>query len=208
MLKPFNSDPAHSTVAVFWTLLLTTLLSVGNAAEQPGNLNDALRPCGLRMAEQLKVESDFKRSSGGKYYDTIVASNNNFHVEIDLVRPVSRQRALNYAKSQYTVLHSLYDGKRSPYPGEITHSEECPADRKPESRTATILDQKTEVLLANATDRHTFGVWQDDLIKTRGAFCVVFDEQSQSTLEFRIFQPASSFQPQIVIDFLESLTRL
>ncbi len=187
---------------------LMVLLSGAAPAEQPaGELNDALASCRLKMAGPLRLNSDFKRSSAGKDYDTLVASNDTLYVEIDLVRPVSRQRALNYAKSQYTVLQSLYEGKRSPYPGQITQSEECPADRKPESRVVTILGQPTEVLLANATERHTFGVWQDDLIKTKGAFCVVYDERSQATLEFRVFQPIDSFQPQTVIGFLESLTR-
>lgn len=188
--------------------VLTSALAAANAAEPAGGLNDALRPCGLKTAGDFRVESDFKRSSGGTAYDTIVASNDTLRVEIELVRPVSRQRAANYAKSKYTVLKSLYDAQRSPYPGQITNKEECPPERKPVGVTMTILGQPTPVLLANATERHTFGVWQDDLIKTRGAFCVVYDEISRSILEFRVFQSSASFRPETVAGFLESLARL
>jgi hypothetical protein len=177
-------------------------------AETPETLNEALRPLGLQMAGPFKLESHFQRSSGDKVYRTLVVSDGALYVEIELHGPISRQRADNYAKSKYAVLHSLYDAHRSPYPGQITNEEECPPDRKPESRTNMILGRPVEVLVANGTERHTFGVWQDDLIKTRGAFCVVFDEKSRTVLEFKVFQPFPSFQAPAVIGFLESLTRV
>src|SRR5690349_1740702 len=86
---------------------LLFILSARIRAERTGDLNDVLRHCGLKLSAPLWVGSDFKRSSGHKTYDTIIASNTLVYVEIEISRPISHQQSLNYAKSKYTILRSL-----------------------------------------------------------------------------------------------------
>ncbi len=170
-------------------------------------LNDALRSHRLKTSQALRVDRNVIRTSGGTTYQELEASNEGLYVKIEISSPVTHDRAMNYAKAQYAMIADLYGPQPIPYSGQITNQTECPKDRRPERLDVQILGIKTEVLVANGTERHTFGVWEDDLIKTKGAFGVVFDENEKSLLEFKVFQSSAGYRRENATGFFESLSR-
>jgi hypothetical protein len=173
--------------------LLLLLPPRAPAADKPASLNEALRPYHVQFAGvDAPVLENFRRASAETVFDTIIAGGGSLRVEIEVVAPESPELAANYSKSKYEIIKALYGPQYTPYPGEVTNQTECPPDRKPLSRTVSLLGKDTEVLLANATERYTFGVWEDDLIKQRGAFCVLYDDATKTLYQFKVFQPSSA----------------
>ena len=170
-------------------------------------LNAVLREYGVTMGEigAAPIASEFKRKGKTIGFHSLVATGGGFRVEIEITAPLSADLAERYRASKYTMVRSQYGPQRHPYPGVITNISVCPEDKKPLETRVDLLGQDTVVLLANASARFTFGVWEDDLIKHRAAFCVLYAPRTQSLFEVRIFQPHDRFDRDAVLRVLGTI---
>jgi len=176
-------------------------------AALPGTLNAALAAYGLSMgkAGDAPLAGDFRRKGSTIAFHSLLAADNDLRVEIEIMSPLTPDLAKRYLNSKYTIVRSLYGPQPHPYPGVITNITDCPDDKKPVERSVQVLGRPVTVLLANASARYTFGVWEDDLIKHRAAFCVVYVPETKALFEIKIFQPSARFNADTVLRALGNL---
>ncbi len=183
-------------------------LSFG-ASARATTLNEVLRPYQVRCddAEAFSVTRDFKHPAKGKIYHSIAAEDpeRKTRIEIEITRPVSAEYALHYSTQQYAVIQGLYGSRTIPYPGAITVPTGCPENKKPTQTSVEIMGQPVTVLFANASERYAFGVWDDDIIKQKGAFAIFYDAKLQTYYQLIIFQPVAAFNRGKVLALLQSL---
>jgi len=118
------------------------------------------------------------------------------------------KQALNYSDSKYKIIKNLYGPQIIPYTGALTTTTECPDDKKPKETTIEVMGRPTRVLFANATDRYVLGVWEDNLIKTKAAFAMVYDKKNKTIYQIIIFQPYKTFNRDEVLGILKSLKNI
>ncbi len=183
-------------------------LSFGLSA-RAATLNEVLRPYQVRCddAEAFPVTRDFKHPAKGKIYHTIAAEDpeKKIRIEIEITRPVSAEYALHYSTQQYAVIQGLYGSRTIPYPGAITVPTGCPENKKPTRASVEIMGKPVTVLFANASERYAFGVWDDDIIRQKGAFAIFYDAKLQTYYQIIIFQPAAAFDREKVLGLFRSL---
>jgi hypothetical protein len=192
--------------------LASAVLGVSCAsAVRAATLDDVLRPYQIRCdkAEAFSVARNFKHPAQGKMYHTIAAEDpgTKTRIEIEITRPVSAEYALHYSSQQYSVIQGLYGSRTIPYPGAVTVPTGCPENKKPTLTSVEIMGKPVQVLLANASERYVFGVWDDDLIKQKGALAIFYDAKLTTYYQIIIFQPAGAFDREKVFGLLKSLQR-
>ncbi|MCD6221077.1 hypothetical protein J7K25_02830 [bacterium] len=157
---------------------------------------------------KILIIKNYKFPAREKSFHTIIASDKNTRIEIEIIKPMSYVEATEYAESKYKIIKNLYGPQIIPYTGQLTTTTDCPPEKKPEEISIDILGKPTRVLLANATDRYVLGVWDDALIKTKAAFAMVYDEENQTIYQIIIFQPIKIFDQQKVLDILQGIKRI
>ncbi|MDD5254888.1 MAG: hypothetical protein PHR11_02400 [Candidatus Omnitrophica bacterium] len=209
--KMTSGSPAGNTLAYTLISLLVFMPLFGRACAQiPVKLNDALASYGVifDLPEEPNVQQDFTFIAKQKEYRTITAQARNTRVEMEIIKPFTADEAGAYTGSQYAIVKALYSPQIIPYTGEFTVTTDCPPDKKPQESTLEILGKKTAVLVANATERYTFGVWEEDLIKQRGVFYVVYDHRSATIYKITLFRPVEEFNLQEMLNIAASFSRL
>jgi len=201
-----------SRAAVLAPVLALVVVSGGCRPPASGarTLNAALGEYGIDFGAMGKaaVIDEFKRQGKKMAFHTLVATNGRLRAELEITSPLPQPLAKRYGASKYAVFDSLYDPHRHPYPGAITTLIRCPKDKKPEPVQVPALGGNVLVLLADASGRYTFGVWQKGLVKHRGAYCVVYHAGSKSLLEVKLFQPSGQFERDAVLAAIGSLRSL
>jgi len=209
--KAIAGLPAVNTLcSAFVSLLMLVPFSSRADAQSQGQLNEALAPYGVTFSlpEELNVRQNFSFVAKGKEYRTITAQNRNTRIELEIIKRVGADEVGQYTASQYAIIKTLYSPQIIPYTGEFTVTTECPPDKKPQELILEILGKKTAVLVANATERYTFGVWEEDLIKQRGVFYVVYDDRRQTIYKITLFKPVEEFNLQEALSIAASFSRL
>ncbi len=193
--------------ALIFMLSAAIIIYKSALADNPTVLNTLLLNYGVRLKEggSLAVLKDFRYGGKNKAYHTIIAGDNKTRIEMEIITPLSEQEARNYAHSKYVIIESLYAPQIIPYTGTLTSTTDCPKDKKPREITIKISGRPHKVLLANATERHVLGVWEDDLIKNRAAFTVFYNRQNNTLFQIIVFQPLDSFDLNEVLRILKSL---
>ncbi len=170
-------------------------------------LDTVLREYGVAIGEigGTRIDREFRRKGTNIGFHSLVATDGDVRVEMEIMAPLPADIAKRYLTAKYTIVRSQYGPQPHPYPGVITNLTDCPEDKKPVETQVEVLGQAVVVLLANASERFTFGVWEDDLIKHRGAFCVLYVPERNALFEVRIFQPHDRFDRDAVLKVLGSL---
>ena len=197
--------------ALIYTIILIplTVIIIYNSAiaQTSAVLNTLLLNYGIQLKKggSLPVIKDFQYGGKGKTYHTIIAQDNKTRIEMEIITPLSKQEAQNYAHSKYIIIKSLYAPQIIPYTGALTTTTDCPKDKKPQEIIIEILGKPEKVLLANATERYVLGVWEDDLIKNKAAFIVFYNHENNTLFQIIIFQALDSFNPNEMLKILKSL---
>jgi hypothetical protein len=187
-------------------LLLVNVLHQTAFAESKGTLNETLIQYGSRFEKlgSLPVLRDFQQTARGKIFHTVLAQDQDTHIEIEIISPLEEGLAINYSNSKYEIIKDLYGPQIIPYPGAITDTTDCPMDKRPKEATVDIMGKTIKVLLANASERYVLGVWDDELIKQKAAFAVFYDEKNKTNYQIIVFQPVRSFNQEEVLGTLRS----
>ena len=192
-------------------LSLTILISNNNticlALEK--NLNDVLKQYQVEFntTEHLYLIKNLKYPARGRVFHTIIAENKNYYIEMEIVNPLPDKEFDHYSKIKYKIITNLYGPQLIPYTGTLTTTTDCPKEKKPEEIIIEVMKQPTKVLFANATDRYTLGVWEDDLIKTRAAFTIVYDKEKKVMYQIIVFQKIKSFNKQDILSILKNFKK-
>lgn len=192
-------------------LILVLVIFILNCyAQNKQQLNKLLSQYKLQFTtpKDITIINNAKFPARDKIFHQIIAQNKQTRIEIELIKPMSYDEAMEYAESKYKIIKNLYGPQIIPYTGQLTTTTDCPPEKKPKEITVDILGKPTKVLLANATDRYVLGVWDDELIKTKAAFAMVYDEENQTIYQIIIFQPIKIFDQQKVLDILQGIKRI
>jgi len=195
---------------IILTLVLLNATLTTNIFGISLTLNEVLKQYNVQFDTKgsLTVIRNFKYPAKEKIFHTIIAQGKNNRIEIEIIKPMLKEQALNYSDSKYKIIKNLYGPQIIPYSGTLTTTTECPEDKKPTETTIEVMGEPIRVLLANATDRYVLGVWEDDLIKTKAAFAMVYDKENKTIYQIIIFQPYKSFNQDEVLDILKSLKNI
>ena len=190
--------------------LLNTILTINVSGTTNLTLNEVLKQYNVQFGIKgsLIVIRNFKYPAREKTFHTIIAQDEKTRIELEIIKPMLKEQALNYSDSKYKIIKNLYGPQIIPYSGTLTTTTECPDDKKPKEATIEVMNRLTKVLLANATDRYVLGVWEDDLIKTKATFAMVYDKENKTIYQIIIFQPYKSFNQNEVLDILKSLKNI
>jgi len=200
------------SLIIFAAILIFLLVIILNIVTPPKTydiLNKVLIQYGVQLEKggSSPVVRDFKFPAKGKTFHTIIAQEKETRIEIEIIKPLSEEAAINYSESKYIIITSLYGPQIIPYTGALTTITDCPDDKKPEEIITEVMGKPVRVLLANATERYVLGVWEDDLIKQKAAFAVLYDRENSTHYQIIIFQPSESFDRNVVLDILKSLKK-
>lgn len=199
------------TIFVFiLVFLLEITLNIAAFSETYGTLNKVLIQYGIQLGKggSFSVVRDFKFPAKEKTFHTIIAQGKETRIEIEIIKPLLGETAIDYSESKYKIIKNLYGPRFIPYPGVITTITDCPDDKKPKEIVTEVMGKPIKVLLANATERYVLGVWEDDLIKQKAAFAVLYDEKNSTFYQIIIFQPSGSFNCDEVLDILKGLKNI
>ena len=174
------------------------------------NLNDPLKQYQVEfnIVEPLYLINNLKYPARNRVFHTIVAENKNYHIEMEIISPFPDKEFEHYSKTKYKIITNLYGPQLIPYTGELTTTTDCPKEKKPEEIIIKIMKQPTKVLLANATNRYTLGVWEDDLIKTKAAFTIVYDKEKEVIYQIIVFQKIESFNKQNILNIFKNFKNI
>ncbi len=200
-------------LAIFFTVNLTLFLAFNpNSclfAQTKGNLslNELLSDYGIEFKKggSSPILKDFGFIAKNKYFRNIVAQEGKTRIEMEIIDPLNEEEASKHMAVKYAIIKNLYGPQRIPYQGTITITTDCPAEKKPEKAKVTIMGRSRLVLLANASERYTLGVWDDTLIKQKAAFTVFYDQGMSTLYRVIIFPPAASFNRKEVFEILKSI---
>ena len=199
------------TFSLFILIFSTKTVFDSTAYSNHNNtLNSLLREYNISFGANgsLPVTRDFKFPSNNKVFHTIISQEKDLRIEIEIIKPLQKEESIKFSKSKYIILQSLFEPQIIPYSGALTHTSDCPDDKKPEEIMLEILGKPEKVLLTNATERYVLGVCDDDLIQQKSAFVVLFDEVNKTLYQITIFKPSSSFNRIMVLNILKSLKRI
>lgn len=191
-------------------IFILGLLILNSSANSQERLNELLYPYKIQfqLPENITVITNAKFPARDKIFHRIIAQNKNTRIEIELIKPMSYDEAIEYSESKYKIIKNLYGPQIIPYTGQLTTTTDCPPEKKPEEISIDILGKPTKVLLANATDRYVLGIWDDELIKTKAAFAIVYDQENETIYQIIIFQPTQSFNKENVLEILKNIRRI
>ena len=187
--------------------LAVSLLATPALAEGGSSLNDALQAYHVALAVHgdLPLTRDFRQPAMGKTFHTLVGQADQLRVEMEIITPLNPEECAAHLHTQYKAIVDLYGPQTIPYPGAVTHSTECPEALKPTTSTATVLDQSTDILVANASERFVLGVCDADLIANQAVFAATCHEETDTYYQITIFQPAEHSQQEDALLILQSL---
>ncbi len=200
-------------LAIFFTVNLTLFLAFNSGsslfAQTKGNLslNELLSDYGIEFKKggSSLVLKDFSFIAQDKYFRNIVTQEGKNRIDMEIIKPLNEEEASKHMAVKYAIIKNLYGPQMIPYQGTITTTTDCPAEKKPKEKKVVITGKKRLVLLVNATERYTLGVWDDTLIKQKAAFTVFYDQGMSTLYRVTIFQPANSFNRQAVFEILRSI---
>lgn len=175
--------------------------------EISNTLNNALANYNIQFekAGSIPVVKNFKYCVREKTFRTIIAQADYMRIEIEAIKPINEETALQYSNSKYVIIKGLFEPQMIPYSGELTHRTECPAEKKPEEITVEILDKKVTILLVNATERYVVGAWDDALIKQKAAFAALYDSNNKTLYQIVIFQPYKTFNLDEILGIFKGI---
>jgi hypothetical protein len=188
--------------------LLAVSSGIGFTQEKVNQtLNEMLGEYGVEFGKSgnLPVLKDFGFIAKDKYFRNIVAQTGETRIEIEIIKPLTKNEATDYSMVKYQVVENLYGPQMIPYQGTITTTTDCPAEKKPQKTKVIIEGEERPVLLASASERYTLGVWDDTLIKQKAAFTVFYDPGKSILYRVLVFQPVGSFNLKEVLEILGSI---
>lgn len=199
-------------IALSLTALFMSLsLSLARPSEaRAATLDESLKPYGvsLPLAAGFTVAKDLRRKGTKKSFHTLIAEKGDTRIELEITLPFDPEEAEQQGRLKRNTLISLYGAQYTPYPGEVTNLTSCPENMKPKVSKHPILGQPVEVIVANATERYTFGVWEKSLVKRTAAVTLAYEPRSKALFHIRVFQPYSKFTASQAIGILKSLRTL
>ncbi len=171
-------------------------------------LNEALSPYGASFGSsgKMPVLKNFANTARGRTFHTIIAQKEDTRIEFEIIKPLEKDIAAQHITAKYQIIMNLYGPQTIPYPGAITRKTDCPENKKPVEIKTRLNEKPARVLIANASDRYVFGVWDDALIKQKAAFAVTYDQNTGTLYQIMVFRPAGSFDIKDALDILASFS--
>jgi len=117
------------SISVF---LLEIALNTAASSEADDILNTALARYGIKFEKggSFPVVRDFIHPFKEKIFRTIIARGKRIRIKVEIIKPLLKKEALDFSKTKYTIIKSLYEPQIIPYSGKLTHTTDCPDKNK------------------------------------------------------------------------------
>ena len=171
-----------------------------NFVDKTDTESEVLQRLGL---EGFKVVEKKENNILGISFIRMTATNGSLTLKTEYAKGINTVRARQYIAEKRFGIESLYISIPSPYPDVITRTIECPEKFKPVFDITNQDDQDSLYYILYATERFTYGVCSDDLVKYRAIFYLVHCKQKSELYQIESFIAPEEFADDLV-DMLRS----
>jgi hypothetical protein len=173
---------------IFHLLLLSSVVFASS-------VDDFLKDSGvsLKNSAQLKIIKKFKTSSdlGRHFIFTAGDSKNNFY-DVDLHFGMPSELASRTISNLSNLLKIAYGDKPSPYAGEITNLEKCPAEYQPKLISEKMGGQTISYFVSSAGSRFQYGACDKSTVHYTACSSFHYIPQKQLLIKLKYFVPKES----------------
>ncbi|MFH1403229.1 MAG: hypothetical protein ABIH11_03060 [Candidatus Altiarchaeota archaeon] len=127
---------------------------------------------------------------------------NGTRVDLKVIRGLSQENADRYVSDSLLMLESVFNERRSGYPGQLTRSIECPTKYKPEYREKEVDGGRLGYYIGYANQNYVAGACSEDLIAFRSMNGFAYCPGEKTLFEIDFFTPKDS---QEIEDFIKKI---
>jgi hypothetical protein len=157
-------------------------------------LEDFLKDSGasLKPLDQIKVIKKFKTSSDlGRHYIFTAEDANKNTSDVDLHFGIPPELATRTISNLSNLLKIAYGDKPSPYAGEITNVEKCPAEFQPKLVNDTFGGKNVSYYVSSAGSRFQYGACDSATVVYTACTSFHYVSQKQLLIKLKYFVPKS-----------------
>ena len=156
---------------ILWTVLFSVISSNTLAAEI-----------------QVTLKAPASEKMGRAIY-TITAG--DIDGEASVVTVASPNNGKTMASAEIVGVKSTFSSTNAPYGGQITSTIQCHTQKYIKEQNINFNDEKTQVILAVASNRRIFGICTVNEIKFAVAVWSVYDKKRSRVLSVKLYKPIS-----------------
>ena len=157
-------------------------------------LDDFLKDSGvtLKNLDQIKIIKKFKTSSDlGRHYIFNAEDSKKNIYDVDFHFGIPPELASRTISNLSNLLKIAYGDKPSPYAGEITNVEKCPAEFQPKLVNETIKGQNISYYVSSAGSRFQYGACDSATVIYLACTSFNYLPHKQLLIKLKYFVPKS-----------------
>ncbi len=172
---------------IFIVIIISLFIGIGSSIfwQFYYDQKHSLKNLGFSIAgrEKFFVEERFPRHFSDYEEEALFANGESGILQLTLISNLTRERAQEYARSQFSVFESMFDKRLPPYPELITNATGCADEFLPQKKETPIGNYYT----AYAGNRFNFGICDQSIAKYKSGVGIFYCEKLRREVKLSYF---------------------